>query len=75
MVKRNGLQFPQMTADSVQADSKQGMELLFGWARYRGWVLDEVHFRMAKKYGVATDGVIIRLPMPTAARKREVRVK
>lgn len=72
MVKRNGLQFPQMTADSVAADSKKGMEILFTHARRSGLVVEAEWVRMAKKYGVATDGVAIRLPMPTAARKREV---
>lgn len=73
MEKRNGLQFPQMTADSVAADSKNGMEILFAYARNSGLVVEAEWVRMAKKYGVATDGVAIRLPVPTAARKREVR--
>jgi hypothetical protein len=40
------------------------MEILFEFARYGGFVLNEAHEAMARKYGVNTDGVIIARPMP-----------
>jgi hypothetical protein len=42
-----------------QTDSKEGMEILFEYARNAGLVLHEAHEQTAKKYGVDTSGVII----------------
>jgi hypothetical protein len=40
-------------------DSKEGISRLFEWARAHKAVLDPHHERIALKYGVVTDGVII----------------
>ncbi len=48
----------------IPADSKEGMEILFRWARATGAVLDEWHERLAKKYDVPTSGVVIRHKIP-----------
>jgi len=53
-----------MNLEDVPTDSKEGMEILFRWARAHGAVLDEWHERLARKYGVETEGVVIRGRIP-----------
>lgn len=48
----------------IPVDSKEGIEALFQWAKAHKFVLDMAHERIAKKYGVSTEGVIIRRLIP-----------
>lgn len=45
-------------------DSKKGIELLIKWARDNRVVLSVAHERIAKKYGVSIEGVIIARRIP-----------
>lgn len=51
-------------ANNPPLDSKEGMEILFGWAKSSGAVLSEYHERLAVKHGVSTEGVRISRPLP-----------
>nr|WP_292286425.1 hypothetical protein [Mesorhizobium sp.] len=48
----------------LPVNSKEGIEYIFRWARAHGVVLNEWHERIAKRYGVETDGVVIARPIP-----------
>jgi hypothetical protein len=45
-------------------DSEKGITMLMAWARAGGWVLDEYHEKIAKRYKVSTEGVNFRRLMP-----------
>lgn len=51
-------------ATAPPLDSKEGMQILFDWARATGAVLNEWHERTAQKYGITTTGVKISRPIP-----------
>lgn len=48
----------------TEVDSPEGIEHLFRWAKAGSYILDERHERIAKKYGVPTEGVVISRPIP-----------
>lgn len=50
--------------EDIPLDSKEGMEALFRWARVSGAVLSEWHERLARKYNVETEGVVIGRRIP-----------
>ena len=56
---------PETDPATMLTDSREGIAYLFRWAKAHNAVLNEAHERMAKKYGVSTDGVMISRPIPT----------
>jgi hypothetical protein len=54
-----------MRFEDIPADSKEGMKILFDWARATGAVLNESHEKLARSYGVETEGVLISRKIPT----------
>jgi hypothetical protein len=48
-----------LPALDIPVNSKEGIELLFKWARAHGFVLNKAHSDIAKRYGVSTEGVMI----------------
>lgn len=53
-----------MITSETKVDSKEGIEHLFKWAKAHSIVLGMAHERIALKYGVSTEGVIISRPIP-----------
>ncbi len=47
-------------------NSAEGIALLFAWARAHRIALNTYHERIAQRFGVSTDGVVICRPLPTA---------
>lgn len=48
-----------MDLSGVPVDSREGITILIQWAREGRFVLSGAHERIARKWGVSTDGVII----------------
>ena len=54
----------QAVTSATKVDSPEGIYHLFRWAKAGSFVLSEWHERIAKKYGVSTDGVVISRQIP-----------
>lgn len=48
----------------IMLDSREGVEILARFARGGGYVLNEWHERLAAKYGVSFDGIVIARQIP-----------
>jgi len=55
---------PEIDPAKMLTDSQEGIAYLFRWAKAHNAVLNEAHERIARKYGVSTDGVMISRPIP-----------
>lgn len=53
-----------MVDANTKLDSKEGISYAMEYARAHKVVLNLVHEKLAKKYGVSTDGVMFARPIP-----------
>ncbi len=60
-----------MDIANTPVDSAEGIAYLMRWAKAHNAVLYPIHAKLARKYGVSTDGVIIAGPIPTASPQSE----